>query len=425
MGTRLWVIALAAGLAACGSGHGSSSGPTDTTGTTGPTGSSGPSGTSGPTGTTGPSGATGPDGSTGPTSTTGPAGATGPTGASGPTGTTGPSAACAGLLPDAPGPGVDYVIANIGPGICRTPVTDGHGDWIGVGIGLHYYGYTFVSATAPGTPIGSMNVMVPMGGGPLVAPQPDGYHVTDVRDSWAGPFERFDAMGNLLSTDRGTIAWDVYGLPGGGSVVDGVVGYSPSAASGGVPHLLWMSASGDRGADVEGAWVAAVSSEADVLAASGGTLRWYDRNGAPVTDAFASAAAPSRPPAPTPDVLPLALADGSVVLMPGTGSAVRYEARATHASPVPDWLSSRLGDGVAFMNVRGGHANAFARVVSAPGTACDVALELLTAAGESCGTVHLRTATPCDRVTFGADCTVFTTGMTGGCTWHWWSGLLR
>jgi hypothetical protein len=64
-----------------------------------------------------------------------------------------------------------------------------------------------------------------------------------------------------------------------------------------------------------------------------------------------------------------------------------------------------------------------------------VDVDILTPAGERCGTVRLHAASPCAFVSFGADRTVFTTGTKFGtaadgtsyvgCAWRWWSGLLR
>src|SRR5512141_2979630 len=112
MRSQLWMlVAAGAVLGACGGGHTSSSPsqPPDSTGTTGPSGTTGTSG--GPT----------------PTST-----------------------ACAGLLPDAPGPGVALRWpGSTGDGFafCEDPITDGHGEWIGVGVGYKWFNYTFVSAS--------------------------------------------------------------------------------------------------------------------------------------------------------------------------------------------------------------------------------------------------------------------------------------
>ena len=91
-------------------------------------------------------------------------------------------------------------------------------------------------------------------------------------------------------------------------------------------------------------------------------------------------------------------------------------------------MTSRAGATIAA--VRGARANAFATVKTGGTAGCVVEIEILTPAGERCGTTRLEAPPPCDRVTFGADRTVFTTGemptgASGSCSWHWWSGLLR
>ncbi len=415
MGTRAWALGVVAVvLAACGGGPPSPQ-PTE------PTPNPGTPPTSPPTSTSPAAPASGP--TPDPTAPSTPAAPTTPT--------SNPS--CAGLVPVAPGAGVAYDLSFGSPvPSCMVPVTDGHGAWIGVGGSNKTFQYRFTSAAAPGDLVGDLSGRGAFDGEDVIAPQPDGYHVAErPAGDYPGSFRRYDARGDLLSDDGARDVFGVIGLPGGGSVVHRVPGWSPTPGGASVPHVVWMSAGGDRLADLSGAVVAAVSSTGDVLVSLGASLRWYDRSGNPATDAFPSPvdlASAARQTSGRVDH-PLALADGSVVLFPGTDQAVRVAARATRGSPVPDWVKARAGE--TFANVRGGGANAFAAVKSAPGAACEIEIEILDAAGESCGTTRLRSASPCDRVGFGADRTVFATGgsldASGGvvCSYRWWSGLLR
>ena len=94
-------------------------------------------------------------------------------------------------------------------------------------------------------------------------------------------------------------------------------------------------------------------------------------------------------------------------------------------SAVPAWLASR---GVTVKVVRGRRANAFVSWTGSFGEQpCDAAIELVTAAGEPCGTVKLA-ADACRFVDVGPDGTALVTSeLDQGtrCVWRWWSGLLR
>ncbi len=442
MGSRLWAVAVGgAVLVACGPSPHRPAGPTGGTGPTGPTGTSGPTG---PTGSAGTSGPIGPTGDTGPTGPSGPTGAGGPTGPSGPTGSTGPTAptACDGLAPGDPGPGVGLASPHLDGWAsveCRPPITDGRGEWIGVAYAFNDEARRFVSATAPGDAAQLAQVPETLGAASAV-PQPDGYHAT-TSDKYPGYFERFDARGALLSRDASRYALGLWGLPAGGSVLMiGTAFWDPQ------PSLVWMSAAGEQRAEQQmpgRVGLVAVSSTgaALVFGAQSGLARWYDANGAPMTDWFAVAFGPPNVVPP-----PTALADGSIVFGVGTGlPTARLAQGSTQLQPLPDWVASRAAAagtafaqlGAALAVVRGGAANAFAIVKSGTGEPCVVHVEVLTPSGESCGTTELRAAEACGSVGFGFDGTVFATASAldptpgpsgdggGTCQWHWWSGLLR
>jgi hypothetical protein len=341
------------------------------------------------------------------------------------------------VVPDAPGPGVHYTRAEgLDPESCEEAITDGRGEWIGVGIGYHRFRYGFVSASAPGEPIGRLDPYKDhYGNGGSIAPQPDGYHAVSAYTG-PGPFQRYDAKGVLLaeSSDRNDSAWAIEGIPGGGSVL--IVEGSPRS-EGSAYRLVWMGAQGEKRAEaaMPSAPRMAVSSTGSVLAFAAGRARWYDRAGAPITDWFPDGGA-SVVQLSWHEFTPVALADGSIVIGLGTDAPRRFEAAAAEAAPPPEWITSRasaaLHDGhAAIAAVRGNRANAFATLTQGP-AGCEVEIELLTPVGESCGTTRLEAPAPCERVSFGADRTVFTTGMrydpspgASSCSWHWWTGLLR
>jgi hypothetical protein len=263
-----------------------------------------------------------------------------------------------------------------------------------------------------------------------IAPQPDGYFGMTPHRSPDYDM-RYDAQGVAVGGDPtpGRFTVHVAGIPHGGAVL---VTYTP-ASSVSQQWLVWVSETGQDRAktavefDVE---LLAVSTNGDTLAASNaGQARWYDANGAPETDWFPHGLGfPIQPSGE-----PVALADGSVVVGLTNGELVRFQPGVAAASAAPDWFLARPSATIAA--VRGGAANAAATVKSGSADACDVEVEILTPAGESCGTVRLHAASACTAVTFGADRTVFTTGKTSGaeadgssyiaCAWHWWSGLLR
>ena len=323
--------------------------------------------------------------------------------------------------------------------MCAPPITDGRGEWIGLQYEFQIQAHRFVSATSPGDAASLAHVPWTLPA-PWVVPQPDGYHAT-MSQKEPGYFERFDGRGALLSRDTSRYALAVAGLPAGGSILTiGSAFWDPQ------PSLVWVSAGGEQRAEQHmparvGMIAVSSTGAALVFGAQTGQARWYDANGAPMTDWFGVAFGP-------PNVIPpaTALADGSIVFGVGTGLPTgRIAQGSTQLEPMPDWVASRAAAagtgfvyfGAALAVVRGGAANAFAMVKSGVGEPCVIDVEVLTPSGESCGTAELRAPDACGSVSIGFDGTVFATGSTldptpgpsggggGTCFWHWWSGFLR
>ena len=334
-------------------------------------------------------------------------------------------AACEGLVPADPGGGVAFELPKSDTPMCRPAITDGKGEWIGVGVGLHVTGYRFVPASGQGTPAGALDL--PQFGQPWpIAPQPSGYHAIDSGTA-PGGFRVYDAQGDLVS-EGGTRfdAWIIAPDPDGGSALYewDTASRKPSGAPGDRLELVGAdgkpraSALLDRTpADL------AVTFGGDVLVLSfdgqGWSARWFDRGARPLGDWFA------LPGGGFTGAKPALLADGSVGVHDGTRwTAVVPDGK--EAGEVPAWLASRA---VNVEVVRGRRANAFLSWTGSFGEEpCGAAIELVTAAGESCGTVKLAVPGGCRFVDVGPDGTALVTSeLDRGtrCVWRWWSGLLR
>jgi hypothetical protein len=163
--------------------------------------------------------------------------------------------------------------------------------------------------------------------------------------------------------------------------------------------------------------------------------RWYDGTGAPLTPWFGAGPALD----PTRATLHLLL-DGTAAL--GDGGAWRgvFRDGVAGMDPAPGWLAARPATRLA--TIRGGRAYAVLPMPAGPqpGATDQTRFEIVTASGESCGTVALpappdeagvtRTATALD---VGQDGTVVQTeALTGSRLgngihgeFRWWPGLLR
>jgi hypothetical protein len=330
---------------------------------------------------------------------------------------------CAGLVPSAGEP-VTYELEKSSTPYCHHAITDGQGRWIGIGIGLKWTGYRFVSAAGAGGLVGSLNVPL-QGNPPGIAPQPSGYHVTTA-GTGAGVFQIFDERGILVS-EGGTQGWPwaIVEDPNGGSAMHSWDLQNPRPGGGswgdrlelvGVDGRLRASILLDRAPAS-----LIVSRSGNVLLFAGREARWFDGEARPLTDWF---------PVPVGDGTgwplagPARLADGRIALRDrGRWLAVIADGTPEVWAP-PPWLASRpLNVAV----VRGGRANAFVSYRSSP-SACEPRIEIVAPSGTSCGTVALPVADACTHVDVGTDGTVFAESeLDGGarCVWRWWSGLLR
>jgi hypothetical protein len=109
---------------------------------------------------------------------------------------------------------------------------------------------------------------------------------------------------------------------------------------------------------------------------------------------------------------------------------------ATTFAPAPAWLEGR-DDYDEVSLIRDGQAYAVVLGQRNYGEPYPGLVEVLTAAGESCGTFTLP-ASPCARYSVAQDGTVFASWASVqdeesctitvdqlSCTWRWWPGLLR
>lgn len=345
-----------------------------------------------------------------------------------------PPPECTGTLPQPVGAGFEYHIATA-LGVCREPITDGAGAWVGLGIGIKQSLYQMVRSSEPGQ-LGSVFQLALAGERNEqdlpVAPQPSGYHAINPGSFAAGPFRRYDSEGHLLS-EGGTLApgLRIRSLPGGGSAVytlenDPQLGRTTY-------RLEMMDAFGGRraAAVLDRPCVNhAVSTKSHVLVLSIDSARWFDSDARPLTPWFGVPAS-----AGTLDGAQLMpLADGAIALANGAWPTDRsWRALFVDAVPasseVPEWLSSRPETRVFV--VRGGRANA---IVGSPypkrtpsASTCNNSIELVTSSGQSCGTVTVDAMVCASTLFVGIDGTVFsmTQSQDGLCSWRWWPALLR
>jgi hypothetical protein len=240
----------------------------------------------------------------------------------------------------------------------------------------------------------------------------------------------WDAHGAIVQSGSTWAGWSAPDGKGGTVLV--------SAAPGG-SALQWVDASGavTRSVPLDAApgIVAVIWGTGHVVAVVTGPsarARWFDGTGASLTpwfDVGTSATGTSVH----------LLLDGRVALSDGgTWNAVLADG-VDRADAVPAWLASRPGTRLA--TIRGGSGYA---VLPFEGQGDPARVEVLTPAGDSCGTVALPApaalppgvdATP-TRLDVGQDGTVLQTVMFGGtgsvslgsgvhCEFRWWPGLLR
>ncbi len=440
---------LLAATAACGGGKGAGSGSGNTGG--GDSGASGGGSGSGGSGS-GSGGGTASGGGSGG----GDAGGTASGGGSGSGGTGsgsggGTSDACAGLTaaPDA-GRAFRFADSRLNVG-CNTATTSPGGQ---VALGILEVGRGLGTATFflyP--PDGSARQgSIVIGGHPGADLDP-WFHATGggwaglggVADFSATPFPpdglvSFDAAGNELRRTRdevNTTAPDGHG--GTDALMQPAVGQGQQETFG-PAELAWFDASGSvvrtapLDANAGALLVEWATGHVLVLGGSSGApkARWYDGTGAPLTPWFDGVATPYQP------TMHL-LVDGSIAL--GDEQAWRGVFRdgvAAVDSP-PAWLAARPGTRLA--TIRGG--NGYAALPfrnGATGKADQTTVELLTAAGASCGKLTVPAApaepgiarTP-EGIEVGQDGTLLEWEYLSGaplgdgnhCEFRWWPALLR
>ncbi|WP_242333799.1 MULTISPECIES: hypothetical protein [Anaeromyxobacter] len=329
-------------------------------------------------------------------------------------------------MPAALGEAVEHSLPLDGFYFCREPITDGTGDWIGVGTGYKQSAYRFLdAATGAGDDTVAFQVSLLAEGFPI-APQPHGYHLNHGGDYLPGLFERRDARGALLGGDGplGRVR-QLHPVPGGGSALltttEGMITNDRHPDGSPILRLEYVREDGSRAGAAEldrAPYQLGVARTGEALVVALDGARWFGRDAAPLTGWF-----PLTPPLGATSVGDdtASLADGTVALrVSGVWTHVFAPGNAA-ASPAPQWLADRPGTRVYV--VRGGRANA----VVGPQLACPstAEIEILTPSGTSCGKIQLPLE-GCAWAFVGADGTAMAMSHEANvCAWRWWRGLLR
>lgn len=229
----------------------------------------------------------------------------------------------------------------------------------------------------------------------------------------------------------------------GGSVL---LGRAQDATSLGPTQLIWVSAGGSATRSVT---LDAHPTAVQVAWASGNVLvltptmpaaraRWYDADGAALTPWFDVPAGSAQGYASFSPRLRLLL-DGRIAVGDSTGWLAVISDGVGTAEPLPAWLAARPSTRLA--SVLGGRAYAVLPTAGGPTTADAARFEIITSAGESCGTVVVPDRAPEAGVTaqprrldVGWDGTLFQISETSGpalgtfgahCAVRWWPGALQ
>src|SRR5512146_257445 len=188
--------------------------------------------------------------------------------------------------------------------------------------------------------------------------------------------------------------------PDGGSVILART-FDPNATPGvGPPLLQWLTGGGSivRSVTLDDAAVMMVlvawpTAHVLVLVPAGLRARWFDGAGTALTPWFDAGAAVD----PFETSMPL-LVDGSVALADGQGWRTLFRDGAARADPPPRWLADRPGTRLA--TIRQGRAYAVVPSPASGGTQSDQGkIEIVTTAGESCGSITIPDASPTAGVT--------------------------
>ena len=418
-----------------GGGGGGGGDPSGDPGPSGPTGATGPTGSTGPTGPTGPAGPAGPTGPTGPTGPAGPTGPTGPAGPTGPTGPTGPSSACADLLPTYPA-AVDLQFATGTHAYCSMATTSPDGQ---LALAFQRGTETVVQLH---TPAGAQQTSAPLTGVQGFGTDMDawfhwsgeGWH--GITNDTEGPLHALAAWDELGALQRFVPDFEIaHTAPDGEG---GSIALALDAETRTRPSLLWVDATGTLSRSVEldrrGTQAIVQWETGHVLVlASGGdedaTARWFDGDGAPLTDWFDAGFRYSGTGSPA---LRLLL-DGRPVVFDGSRWAAAFPDGEAEPEDPPAWLAARAGKRLAALPGGRGYLALGGAAFRGPGDA-----ELLTPAGESCGLLRPPPGPPPtdgERSVFGywlgQDGTLVEgAGLTGPtldagnhCAFRWWPRL--
>ncbi|WP_242393775.1 hypothetical protein [Anaeromyxobacter oryzisoli] len=233
----------------------------------------------------------------------------------------------------------------------------------------------------------------------------------------------------------------------GGSVV---IGREFTGIELGARYLDWIDASGSltRSVPIDGAprYLVQTAGTKHVLVLDVGLMpwepsspwqaRWLDAHGGAITSWFTvEATAHGRGPALTP------LLDGRVALFDGASWVAVFEDGEAHADAPPGWLGSRPATRLA--TIGRGRGYAVLPVQPGDGSSFTSRFEVLTAEGESCGSVDVPSPTPPAGESWrpsdlfvGEDGTLleldFQSPTNPGeiwfgvhCAYRWWPALLR
>jgi hypothetical protein len=416
------IALLLAASVACGSGSGPSQ-PTPAPGGSTPSNPSAPAGGS-PTGGGGSPAPTGGGGSPAPTGGGTPGGATSP---------------CDGLLAQAGAP-VEVHLDTGTHAACALATTNPDGQVVlGVRLAGNAATHSMTLFSSDGAPQGGPMFLEDLLPGAATQDIDPWFHWTSsgyqglVHETGVVPalfLRTWDAHGTIVRSGSNWAGWSAPD-GNGGTVLASV---APNASA-----LQWVDASGavtrSVPLDASPGIVAVAWGTGHVLAiVTGGSARarWFDGAGAPLTpwfDVGTSATGTSVH----------LLIDGRVALSDGGTWNVVLADGVDHSDAVPAWLGTRPGTRLATIRGARGYA-----VLPLEGHGDPTRVEILTPAGDSCGTVALPPAaalppgvdaTP-TRLDVGQDGTVLQTVMLGGtgsvalgsgvhCEFRWWPGLLR
>jgi hypothetical protein len=249
----------------------------------------------------------------------------------------------------------------------------------------------------------------------------------------------FDDRGNRIGLSRDPVLSSAPDGQGGSIALAQAVAPGPTGPIVGPTTLQWLDAYGGlvRAATIDPGATMLLSSwgTGHVLVLGGSPLRarWYDGQGAPLTPPFDAV--------PSVELATLhLLVDGSIALGDAAGWRGVFRDGVGAMDPPPAWLAARPRTRLATIRSGGGYAVLPYDYLPGGPAADRTTFEIVTATGESCGTVKppaapaeagvTRTTTGID---VGQDGTVFekdelarTTSSSGNdCEFRWWAALLR